>query len=461
MGNADGWGQHLDTLVTEGRLYFHEACSDIMAARAENFDLNTTLSFIANKAQQMKAKLVVLDSLDSLPLLLMNAIHMRMACRQLHDWLRRNGLTCIVTARTGSSCEMRDASKRFMDVMHYMADCVAMFQHERRANQPTRHIRILKYGASPCVVNAFSVAIDDSGVSISGNEGRTMRKQPAMQCGECISSGIPSLDALLCGGYRRGESVLLSGAPGIGKTTLAAQFAMSACVRGEKTLYVSFNQPAWAFVRNMRAAGIPLQPHVEAGALAIHATKFAAHRATEQVKEIKALVRRHHPRCLVIDGLPVVAEAISELSFADQIRRHTWQPGITTVFTCMARDSNPFKDAAAVHVSPVAGTWIHLSWQLRVHGYKRALLIAKASGEKAPHRTHELLLDASGIVLKDADPSLDHDLPQAHDRQYQSSPVLFSAIGPLRRFKEKHAGIPLLLARQRGGKSNEILSRAE
>ena len=61
---------------------------------------------------------------------------------------------------------------------------------------------------------------------------------------------------MLRGGYHRGSNVLISGAPGTAKSTLSGLFAAAACERGERTLYVSFDEGAarscaisdrWAF----------------------------------------------------------------------------------------------------------------------------------------------------------------------------------------------------------------------
>src|SRR3989344_3809901 len=54
-----------------------------------------------------------------------------------------------------------------------------------------------------------------------------------------FSSGLEELDAILGDGFVPGSLVLLGGDPGIGKSTLALQAALSAAHRGLTTLYVS------------------------------------------------------------------------------------------------------------------------------------------------------------------------------------------------------------------------------
>ena len=73
---------------------------------------------------------------------------------------------------------------------------------------------------------------------------------------ERISSGLARLDNMLHGGYYRGSNVLISGAPGTAKSTLAGLFAVAACARGERTLYVSFDEGAAQITRNLQSVGI-------------------------------------------------------------------------------------------------------------------------------------------------------------------------------------------------------------
>jgi circadian clock protein KaiC len=61
---------------------------------------------------------------------------------------------------------------------------------------------------------------------------------------ERVSSGLARLDHMLRGGYHRGSNVLISGAPWTAKSTLSGLFATAACKRGERTLYVSFDEGA-------------------------------------------------------------------------------------------------------------------------------------------------------------------------------------------------------------------------
>ncbi len=56
-----------------------------------------------------------------------------------------------------------------------------------------------------------------------------------------VLTGISSLDKILGGGFNRGDTILVAGQPGAGKTTLGFQFLYSGATKyGENGIYVSF-----------------------------------------------------------------------------------------------------------------------------------------------------------------------------------------------------------------------------
>ena len=59
---------------------------------------------------------------------------------------------------------------------------------------------------------------------------------------ERVPTGVEGLDEILHGGYPVGATLLIEGAPGTGKTTLAMQFLLAGQERGQRTLFVSIAQ---------------------------------------------------------------------------------------------------------------------------------------------------------------------------------------------------------------------------
>lgn len=57
-----------------------------------------------------------------------------------------------------------------------------------------------------------------------------------------VPTGVPGLDSLLQGGLPPGSAVLVTGAPGTGKTTIAGQFLWTGLQRGETAVFVTLDQ---------------------------------------------------------------------------------------------------------------------------------------------------------------------------------------------------------------------------
>ncbi|HXC52282.1 MAG TPA: DNA repair protein RadA [Candidatus Limnocylindrales bacterium] len=76
--------------------------------------------------------------------------------------------------------------------------------------------------------------------------------------GERTPTGIGELDRVLGGGLVAGSAVLVGGEPGVGKSTLAIQFASGLAARGRPVLYVSGEEAALQVRRRGERLGLPL-----------------------------------------------------------------------------------------------------------------------------------------------------------------------------------------------------------
>ena len=104
-------------------------------------------------------------------------------------------------------------------------------------------------------------------------------------------------------GVYRGSSVLVSGAPGTGKSTVAARFVDAACRRGERALMFCYEESASQMLRNMRSIGIDLAPWVEKGLLRIHAARPTLQGLEQHLVEMHDLVQRFKPALVVVDPI--------------------------------------------------------------------------------------------------------------------------------------------------------------
>lgn len=221
---------------------------------------------------------------------------------------------------------------------------------------------------------------------------------------ERVSSGFGGLDEMLGGGVFRGSSTLITGAPGTSKTTLAGKFAASACGRGERTLFVSFDEDGAQIQRNLRSVGIDLARHVKSGLLRMYSGRTDVNNPEEHLIRITALLHEHRPRCMVIDplsaiartGAPSTARAVGN-RLIHKMRDHR----VTAVITSLVGGDNPQAEATELEISTIADTWIHLSYQVGGGERNRALTIVKSRGTRHSNQVRELMLGAEGPALTD------------------------------------------------------------
>ena len=228
---------------------------------------------------------MVLDTIESLFAGLQNETILRAELRRLFRWLRDRDLTVVITGEKGETTLTRHGLEE------YVTDAVIQLDHRVHEQISTRRIRVVKYRGSHHGTNEYPFLIDADGLSVLPVTSLALQHDASS---ERVSSGLARLDEMLGGqGYYRGSTVLLSGTAGTGKTTLAAHFADAACGRGERCLYFLFEESPQQMLRNMRSAGVDLQPWVDSGQLQFHADRpsryglethlVLMHRAVEQI----------------------------------------------------------------------------------------------------------------------------------------------------------------------------------
>lgn len=82
---------------------------------------------------------------------------------------------------------------------------------------------------------------------------------------ERVSTGIPELDDLIEGGFKKGSINLLEGTAGSGKSTLAIHYAMQGLKNNEKCVYLSVEEGRDSFFENMKRFGFDLREYEAVG----------------------------------------------------------------------------------------------------------------------------------------------------------------------------------------------------
>jgi circadian clock protein KaiC len=394
VANAATFGWDLPGLA-ERKLFFLDARLSPEVVKAGEFDLAGMLSILKAKADDMGARRIVFDGIDVLLGLLDDPVAERREIYRIRDWLVETGLTAIITQKVGGA----GTDERY-EFLQFMVDCVVTLRHRVLDGSAFRTLRVVKYRGSGFAGDEFPIAIAGNGFLVSNRGPSELRYEVT---DERVSSGLARLDNMLRGGYHRGSNVLISGAPGTAKSTLSGLFTAAACERGERTLYVSFDEGAEQIVRNLRSVSIQLASHLASGLLKMYSTRTRGANVEDQFGVLRAKVLEHQPTCLVIDPLSALSTKIAHLASADatqQFLDFLKGRGVTVVNTSLM-DGLSTDEATATGISTIADTWIHVSYVVQDGERNRALTIVKSRGTGHSNQVRELKLSNEGVTLTD------------------------------------------------------------
>jgi circadian clock protein KaiC len=380
-----------------GALFLLDARMSPEVVQAGDFDLSGLLAMLQAKQREIGAQWIAFDGIDVLLARLPDAAAQMREIYRVAHWLAEAELTAIVTAK------LEDSDPRSVDygVMQYMVDCVVRFERRLEDAVLVHRVRITKYRGSDFAAGEFPVGFGTSGLEIGGAEPEEIIHAAFT---ERLSAGFERLDSMLGGGLFRGSSTLITGMPGTSKTTLTGRFAEAACLRGERVLFVSFDEAADLIMRNLSSVGIALKPHVQSGLLRMYSARTEAIGAEQHLNKLRALLRQHQPSCMVIDPMTAIAKAgglgvaravVNRLIYLIKDTR------VTLMLTALCSGDDPQSETTELQISTIADTWIHLSYMVRSGERNRALTIVKSRGTWHSNQVRELVLSAAGMTLAD------------------------------------------------------------
>ncbi len=394
ISNVASLGYDLQGMIDEGRLLIeHIAIDPADLAEVGDYDLEGLFLRLELAIDQVGAKRIVLDTIESLFSAFTNPAILRAEIRRLFDWLKEKGITAVITGERG------DGSLTRQGLEEYVSDCVILLDHRVSNQISTRRLRIVKYRGTAHGTNEIPFLIDEDGFSVLPVSALGLSHQVSE---ERISSGVNDLDSMLEGhGFYRGSSILVSGVAGSGKSTLSASFAAAACKAGEKALYFSFEESADQTVRNMRSIGMDLKPCIDSGMFRHVAARPTFYSLEMHLAVILREISRFNPTTVVLDpisafigtGDPQEVHAML-LRIVDFLKSRQ----ITGIFTHLVHVQGSDVETE-IGLSSLMDVWILLLNREAGGEFNRELYLLKARGTSHSNQVREFLMSHDGIRL--------------------------------------------------------------
>ena len=391
---------NLKGLVSKKKIFLDHVVLEHRDIQGSDFNLEGLFIRLEHAIDSIGAKRVVLDSIESPFASITDPGMLRLEVKRLFQWLKKKHVTAIVTGEPGKDSYSRHGLEE------YISDCIIFLDNRVSEQISVRRIRVVKYRGSNHGTNEYPFVIDQAGLSVIPITSAGL-EQPGT--GRRVSTGVPSLDQLFVGGgYTKGSTVLASGTAGTGKTSLAAAFARETCKRGERCLFLSYEESSGQLVQNMGSIGIHLGPWIKTGLLRVTSTRPSLFGLEKHLLDLYKTITEFKPAAVVIDPLTSLLAEVSPRELQSMITRMIdllKSKGITGFFTSLVSSTARNDTSGEIGVSSLIDTWIIVRELEEDQGKRRirGLYVVKSRGMNHSSDVHKLVLSNEGINLEPMD----------------------------------------------------------
>jgi circadian clock protein KaiC len=269
-------------------------------------ELTKTTETILREVERIKPSRVVFDSLSEVRLLAGSALRYRRQVLALKRYFAGRRCTVILL-------DDLTAADRDLQVQSIAHGVVLLEQMSPEYGAERRRLRVIKYRGMSFRGGFHDYVIRRGGLDVFPRLVAAEHRQPSS--GQKLPSGVQELDGLLGGGIERGTSTLIAGAPGTGKSTLAAKFVASAAERGQNAAMFIFDESLQTLLSRSASLGADLQKHIDAGKLTLQPIDPAELSPGEFVHVIRRVVEQDRAAVVVIDSLNGYLNAMPDERF--------------------------------------------------------------------------------------------------------------------------------------------------
>jgi len=220
-------------------------------------ELGETVELVKEAVTRVAPALVVFDSLSEIRLLSHNVLRFRRQVLALKHFFAQHECTVVF---------LDDVTNEDEDLnLHSLVHAVMRLEQRPAAyGKARRRLRVYKMRGRDFRSGFHDFEIRSGGVAIFPRLVAAEHEMPVEDDAQ-VPSGVEALDTIVGGGLHRGTTTLLIGPAGAGKSTLCMRYFLTALERGEKALFISFDETRRNFLRRAGGIGMNFAPYIESG----------------------------------------------------------------------------------------------------------------------------------------------------------------------------------------------------
>jgi circadian clock protein KaiC len=351
-------------------------------------ELTETTKKVLAEVERAKPARLVFDSLSELRLLAQHPLRYRRQILALKQFFSRRQCTVLVIDdQTGEESDMH---------LHSISHGVISL--ERRAPEYgvlRRRLQVAKLRGQQFREGYHDFRIVRGGVEVYPR--LVAAEHPSAYPREPIRSGLDALDALLGGGLARGTSNLIMGPAGVGKSTVAAQYAAWAAAHGDHAAAYLFDESVATFKERLAGLGLDLGPLMESGRFSVRQVDAAELSPGEFAHAVRQAVVKDKTRIVVIDSINGYLNAMPSEKFLTlhlhELLTFLAQQGATTLLIMAQHGFAGGSVEAPVDASYLADTVLLLRYFEALGEVRQAISVIKKRTGQHERTIRELRFD--------------------------------------------------------------------
>lgn len=184
-----------------------------------------------------------------------------------------------------------------------VADGILWLTQELHRNSVVRKLQVLKMRGQAPVPGLHTFRITDDGLQVFPRLLETEFEPTTVLSEERFRTGIEGLDEMMHGGIPEGETLLVAGPSGTGKTVVSIQYLVEGVRRGEPGVMITFEESPEEHIRKAKSFGWDLEQMVEDGLVEMIYTRPVDLTVEEVLDRIEKAIQRVNARRVVINSI--------------------------------------------------------------------------------------------------------------------------------------------------------------
>jgi circadian clock protein KaiC len=263
-------------------------------------DLGTVLERIVREVQTASPRLIVVDSFRSI---VRKAMAADRADFELQGFVQSLALhltswqATTFLAGEYQEDEMRD------NAVFTVADGLLWLSHSVERNSVVRKLQVMKLRGQESMPGLHTFRITAAGLQVFPRSFGLTEKKARPRPLRRVSTGVAGLDAMLGGGLPAGDSALVAGPAGSGKTALCTQFIAEGIRQGEPGVIVVFEEHPAEYVSRAEGLDLQMEQMIREGKLNVIYLRPLDLSVDETLHEVREAVAQVGAQRVVIDSL--------------------------------------------------------------------------------------------------------------------------------------------------------------